>query len=76
MYEQGIGGIPKDVQNAKDLYQKAADQGHVLAKRRLCELSEDCTPVRATGATGDEFSPWMLLCFTPWTIALCAAMGG
>ena len=44
MYEEGLSGIPKDIDKAKDLYQKAADQEHVLAMQRLCVLSEDCTP--------------------------------
>jgi len=77
MHEAGIGGISKDIDNAKGLYHKAANQEHVLAKRQLCELSDDCTPAPIpTVNSTDEMSPWILLCFTPWTIALCAAMGG
>ena len=78
MYEQGIGGISKDVENAKDLYQKAADQEHMLAKRRLCDLSEDCTPApKSTGkyaSGGSEY--WILLCLIPYVQLACVLGGG
>ena len=77
MHEAGIGGISKDIDKAKDLYQKAADQEHYLAKQQICALSDDCTPAPIpTVNSTDEMSPWILLCFTPWTFGLCAMMGG
>ena len=79
MHEAGIGGISKDIDKAKDLYHKAADQEHYLANQQTCALSENCTlapKYTPASKSTDEMSPWLLLCFTPWTFALCAAMGG
>ena len=78
MHEAGIGGMSKDVQNAKDLYQKAADQRHYLANQQICALSDNCTPApkytpKSTGATDGELSPLVLLCFLhPVAFVLCS----
>ncbi|MDH3279562.1 MAG: hypothetical protein OEQ39_23220 [Gammaproteobacteria bacterium] len=73
MYEAGIGGISKDIDKAKGLYQKAADQEHVLAKRQLCELSDDCapTPIPTGKSASGSSEGWILLCLVPYIFQLC-----
>ena len=40
-YELGFTSVPEDRQKAMEWYRKAADQGHVLAKEGLEDLSKD-----------------------------------
>ncbi|MDA9982719.1 sel1 repeat family protein [Gammaproteobacteria bacterium] len=70
MYEAGTGDNSKDIDKAKYLYEKASAQGHISANRRLCELSEACTP--EYDPKGDTFNPAaLLLCLMPYTFWMC-----
>ncbi|MDA9982506.1 sel1 repeat family protein [Gammaproteobacteria bacterium] len=90
MYETGAGGNEKLSYRAKDLYMKAAAQGHPTAKRRLCASIPTAYRGQPTAPqhhitdegevfcdreTGDPADLLFLLCLTPYTIWLCM-LGG
>ena len=70
MYQEGVGGITKDISEAKNMYQRAADQKHQLAELQLCSLEPGCIP---SVPTTYEDGAGIILCI--FLLPLCLAAG-
>jgi len=62
LYETGIGGVPQDLKEAIQWFEKAARQGHIAARKKLEELSSkvsqgDTKPVTIPPSSGPMQNP-------------------